>query len=59
MGVHPRPGQSAIRIVVRARRASRATMLLMPPLYVHADVGNGFSAEVTAINEGRVSLFGD
>jgi tRNA1(Val) A37 N6-methylase TrmN6 len=59
MGVHPRPGQSAIRIVVRARRASRATMSLMPSLYVHADVGNGFSAEVTAINEGLASLFGD
>lgn len=59
IGVHPRSRQPAIRIVVRARRASRATMSLMPSLYVHADVGNGFSAEVTAINEGRVSLFGD
>lgn len=58
-GIHPRPGQPAIRIVVRARRASRATMSLMPPLYVHGSVGSAFSAEVTAINEGRASLFGD
>ena len=57
--IHPRASESAIRIVVRAVRASRAALSLMPPLYVHDAAGDGFSATADAINNGRASLFGD
>lgn len=57
--IHPRQGEPAIRIVVRAMRASRAALSLMPPLYVHDVSGDGFSATTDAINNGRASLFDD
>jgi tRNA1(Val) A37 N6-methylase TrmN6 len=46
--VQPRPDQAAIRIVVRAVRAS-----------IHEVGGDGFSARANAISNGRASLFGD
>src|SRR5690606_19564302 len=57
--VLPRPDEAAIRIVVRAVRGSRAALSLMPPLVVHADAGDHFSARAEAVNNGRASLFGD
>lgn len=57
--VLPRPDEAAIRIVVRAVRGSRAALSLMPPLVVHADAGERFSARAEAVNNGRASLFGD
>ena len=57
--VLPRPGEAAIRIVIRAVRASRAPLSLMPALVVHDEEGEGFSARAEAINNGRASLFGD
>ena len=56
--VLPRPDRPAIRIVVRARRGSKAALSLMPPLAMH-EAGDRFSAEADAINNGRASLFGD
>jgi tRNA1(Val) A37 N6-methylase TrmN6 len=57
--VHPRADADAIRIVVRARRASRGGLLLCPPLVLHEGSGDGFSKRADAINNGRASLFGD
>lgn len=59
MPVHPRPETPAIRVVVRARRASRGTLSLLPPLVLHDGPGDGFSARADAINNGRASLFSD
>jgi tRNA1(Val) A37 N6-methylase TrmN6 len=57
--VHPRADAPAIRIVVRARRASRGALSLMPPLVLHDGPGDGFSTRSDAINNGRAALFGD
>jgi tRNA1(Val) A37 N6-methylase TrmN6 len=57
--IHPRPDRPAIRIVVRAARASRAAMSLLPPLFLHEDGSNRFSARADDINNGRASLYGD
>ena len=57
--VHARGDQPAIRIVVRARRASRAPLALCPPLILHDTAGDGFSARADAINNGKASLLGD
>jgi tRNA1(Val) A37 N6-methylase TrmN6 len=57
--IHPRPAAPAIRIVVRARRASRAQLVLCPPLILHEAAGNGFTPRADAICNGEASLFGD
>ena len=55
--LHPRADAPAIRIVVRAKRASRGALSLMPPLVLHD--GDGFSPRAASISNGRTSLFGD
>lgn len=57
--IHPRPDAAAIRIVVRAVRGSRAALSLMPPLFLHEQGSDRFSARADDINNGRASLFGD
>ena len=57
--VHARADTPAIRIVVRARRASRGALTLRPPLVLHDGPGDGFSARADAINNGKAALFGD
>ena len=57
--VQPRPDEPAIRIVVRAVRASRAGLSLLPALSLHEAESQSFSARAEAINNGRASLFGD
>jgi len=59
MPVHARADTPAIRIVVRARRASRGALTLAPPLILHHGAGDGFSARADAINNGKAALFGD
>ncbi len=56
--VHPRTDAPAIRVIVRAVRASRAAMALCPPLILHEE-GDRFSQRADDINNGRSSLFGD
>ena len=56
--VHPRADAPAIRVIVRAVRASRATMAHCPPLVLH-DESDRFSQRADDINNGRSSLFGD
>lgn len=58
VAIHPRAGETAIRVVVRAVRASRAALSICPPLILH-DAGDRFSAKADAINNGNASLFGD
>jgi tRNA1(Val) A37 N6-methylase TrmN6 len=57
--VHPRASDAAIRIVVRARRGSRAGLRLCPPLILHEGPANGSTKRAEAISNGRASLFGD
>lgn len=57
--IHPRPDAAAIRIVARAVRGSRAGLSLRPPLFLHEQGGDSFSARADDINNGRTSLFGD
>jgi tRNA1(Val) A37 N6-methylase TrmN6 len=45
--------------VVRAKRASRGTLVLRPPLILHDGPSDGFSARADAINNGKAALFGD
>jgi tRNA1(Val) A37 N6-methylase TrmN6 len=59
MPVHARIDTPAIRIVVRAKRASRGALVLKPPLILHDGPGNGFSPHANAINNGKAALFGD
>lgn len=57
--VFPRPQTAAIRIVLRARRASRAPLALLPGLVLHGETGDSFTPRADAINNGRADLFGD
>jgi tRNA1(Val) A37 N6-methylase TrmN6 len=57
--IQPRPSEAAIRIVVRAVRASRAPLSLMPALIMHDAGGNRFSERANSVNNGHTSLFGD
>ena len=57
--VHAHADAPAIRIVVRAKRASRGALTLKPPLILHEGPSDGFSARAHAINNGKAALFGD
>lgn len=56
--VHPRANAAAIRVIIRAVRASRAPLSLCPPLVLR-DPGDSFSQRADDISNGRASLFGD
>lgn len=55
--VHPRAGDPAIRIIVRAARGSRAPLALHPPLILHDGDGTGFSQRAEAAINGLAALF--
>lgn len=57
--LHPRPGRAATRIVVRGVRGSNRPLSMLPPLFLHAEGSDRFTAEADDINNGRASLFGD
>ena len=59
LAVHPRPDAAAIRIVVRAVRGARGKLAICPPLVMHENAGNAFSARAELIGNGLSSLFGD
>lgn len=59
IAIHPRSDAPAIRIVVRAVRASRAPLSLHPPLFLHETGSDRFCEHADAINNGMASLFGD
>lgn len=56
--VHPRDDAAAIRVIIRAVRASRAPLALCPPLVLH-EQNDSFSQRAQDISSGRSSLFGD
>ena len=59
MFIHPRADQPAIRFVLRATRASKAQMVISPPLFLHDAGSDLFNERADAINNGRAGLFGD
>ena len=56
--VLPRPCEPAIRILVTGVKGSRAGLSLVPPLVLHGEAGNGFSARAEAVINGEVEAFG-
>jgi tRNA1(Val) A37 N6-methylase TrmN6 len=54
----PRPSEAAIRIVVTGVKGSRAGLSLEPPLVLHGESGNGFSARAEAVINGEAEVFG-
>lgn len=55
--IHPRAGEPAIRVVVRAVRGSRAQLSLEPPLVLHETGSDRFSPEADAFINGNAHLF--
>jgi tRNA1(Val) A37 N6-methylase TrmN6 len=53
--VHAQVGEGANRIVVSAAAASRAPLVLLPPLVLHGADGR-FTPEAEALHKGRAAL---
>ncbi|WP_429911610.1 methyltransferase [Glycocaulis sp.] len=54
--VHPRAGEPAKRIIVRAVKASRAPLRILPGLIVHGGEGERFTPEAKAVLMGEARL---
>ena len=54
----PRPAEAAIRILATGVKGSRAGLSLEPPLVLHGENGNGFSARAEAVINGVADVFG-
>lgn len=54
--IHSRAGEAAKRVLVKARKASRAPMRIMPGLVVHEGPDNAFRAEVKAVSSDAAGL---
>jgi FkbM family methyltransferase len=53
--IHPRSGEPAVRVVIAARKGSRAPLLIAPPLILHEADGR-FTARAEAIHRGEALL---
>ncbi len=53
--VQAQPGEAASRVIVRAVAASRAPLVLLPPLVLHERDGR-FTPEADALHKGRAAL---
>lgn len=51
--IHPRRGESAVRILVTGIKGSRARLDLRAPLFVHEQDSHKFSSDVDDLNNGR------
>lgn len=51
-----RPGAPASRVLISARKGSRAPLTLLPPLVLHADTGNAFRPEIDSVFRGKSIL---
>ncbi|HVK92963.1 MAG TPA: methyltransferase, partial [Mycoplana sp.] len=51
----PRPGESAVRILVTAIKGSRARLAMRAPLVMHEDDSHRFSPFVDDLNNGRAA----
>lgn len=54
--VHPRPTAPAKRVLVAARKVSKAPLRVLPGLVVHCESGSGFSPSVEAVLKGEARL---
>lgn len=54
--VHPRRDTAAKRIVVAARKVSRAPLRILPALVLHPDTGSRFTPEADALLKGEARL---
>ena len=52
MPIHPRAGEEATRVLIRAKKGSRAPLRLRPPLVLHQADGR-FTPEVDAMAQER------
>jgi tRNA1(Val) A37 N6-methylase TrmN6 len=52
--VYPRRGRTAVRIIVRAKKGSRAPLAIAPPLVLHD--GEGFTEAADAIHRGAATI---
>lgn len=52
--VHPREGESAIRVLVSAIKGSRARLVFRSPLFMHPEGSHKFLAFVDDLNNGRI-----
>ncbi len=59
MPIHPAANRPAIRILVRAVKGSRGGLSFEPPLILHENGSDRFTARADDICNGRASLFGD
>jgi tRNA1(Val) A37 N6-methylase TrmN6 len=53
--LHPRPEDSAIRLLVTAIKGSKARLTFRAPLFVHGPEGHAFSPFVDDLNNGRAA----
>jgi tRNA1(Val) A37 N6-methylase TrmN6 len=53
--IHPRLGESAVRILVTAIKGSRARLTLRFPLVMHEDGAHQFTPYVDDLNNGRIA----
>jgi tRNA1(Val) A37 N6-methylase TrmN6 len=53
--IHPRDGESAVRILVTAIKGSRARLAMRFPLVMHGEGTHQFTAHVDALNNGRIA----
>ena len=58
MPVHPGPGASAIRILVRATRASRAPLAVLPALVLNDSAGHPSAAAEAVLRAGEPLVLG-
>ena len=53
--IHPREGESAIRLLVSAIKGSRARAIVRAPLYMHPEGSHRFLPDVDDLNNGRAA----
>ena len=54
--IQPRAAAPAHRIIVSARKGTRAPLRLLPPLVLHGDKGNAFRPEIDALLRDGVDI---
>lgn len=47
--VHARPTSPALRVILHARRGTRAPLRLLPPLVLHAEQGDAYTSQAEAV----------
>ncbi|UTO27780.1 tRNA1(Val) (adenine(37)-N6)-methyltransferase [Bartonella harrusi] len=55
--VHARATTAAMRILLYAKRGSKAALSILPALVMHEGNDHAFSSRIDAINNGRISLW--